>query len=182
MKGQIKKIIQASFCLSITKVLAILIFAALSIQSPATASGKKESRFRGVQIGVITYSYRSMPDQTITAILKYVTQSGLSSVELMGGPEEQYGSIPQGNDPQVIRKWRTTISMAKFKEIRKMFNDKGVKIDMLILGDKNWSDEEIDYSFNMCKTLGVRGIWMEISEEAAKRMEQHCRNHPGNQY
>jgi sugar phosphate isomerase/epimerase len=44
------------------------------------------SLINGVQIGVITYSYRSMPDQSAEATLKYVVDSGISAIELMGGP------------------------------------------------------------------------------------------------
>lgn len=40
-----------------------------------------------------------------------------------------------------------------------MFKTKGVKIDILKLGDSQWSDEEIDYAFNVCKTLGARGMY-----------------------
>jgi sugar phosphate isomerase/epimerase len=67
--------------------------------------------------------------------------------------------------------------MDKFKEMRKLFNKKGVKIDILKLGDKSWSDAEIDYAFNACKALGARGITMEISEEAGKRMAPFAEKH-----
>jgi len=174
MKNQISKTMQSS-CLSITKVFAILVFAVFSIQS--SVSAKQGPKFGGVEIGTITYSYRSMPDQSLAGILNYAVQSGLNSVELMGGTVEQYAGIPQSKDPQVIRQWRTSVSMNKFKDIRKMFNKKGVKIDILKLGDKSWSDEEIDYAFKVCETLGARGITMEISEEAAKRMEPFAEKH-----
>lgn len=52
-----------------------------------------------------------------------------------------------------------------------MFDEKGVEIHILKLGDHRWSDEEIDYAFDVAKILGAKGISMEISEEAAKRME-----------
>lgn len=177
MKKQIKKVSQFKFWSVVIKSMAIFVFVFFCIQSPATASGIKGSKFGGVQIGAITYSYRSMKGQSIPAILDYVTQSGLSSIELMGGPVEQYAGIPKGKDTEAIRQWRATVSMDKFKEIRKMFNDKGVKIDILKLGEKTWSDEEIDYVFNVCKTLGARGITMEISEDAAKRMEPFAEKH-----
>jgi sugar phosphate isomerase/epimerase len=118
-----------------------------------------------------------MPDQSLTGILNYAIQSGLNSVELMGGTVEQYAGIPQSKDLQVIKQWRTSVSMDKFKAVHKMFKSKGIKIDILKLGDKSWSDEEIDYAFNVCKTLGARGITMEISEEAAKRMEPFSEKH-----
>lgn len=159
------------------KTMALVAGAIFCIQSLATASGKKGSNFGGVQIGAITYSYRSMPDQSLNAVLNYVTESGLGSVELMGDVVERYAGIPKSQDPQVIRQWRASVSMDKFREIRKMFNKKGVKINILKLGDKNWSDEEIDYAFNVCKTLGAKGISMEISEEAGKRMAPFAEKH-----
>ena len=175
---QIKvKSAQAEFWLSAIKAIIIVALIAFIIQPSSAASPKQNSKFAGVQIGAITYSYRSMPDQTITGILNYAIQSGLSSVELMGGAVEEYAGIPQVKDPEIIKKWRSTVSMTKFKEVRKMFNDKGVKINILKLGDKNWSDGEIDYAFNAAKTLGAIGITMEISEDAAKRMEPFAEKH-----
>ena len=177
MKKQIKKIAQPNLCLSIMRALGILFLAVFIIQSPATAAAKKGSIFGGVQIGTITYSYRDMPDLSLPAILDYVVKSGLSSVELMGDAVERFAGIPQLNDAQKIQKWRTTVSMEKFKDIRKMFKDKGVKINILKLGDISWSDGEIDYAFNAAKTLGAIGLTMEISEEAAKRMEPFAEKH-----
>ena len=175
---QIKvKSAQAEFWLSAIKAIIIIALIAFIIQPSSAASAKQNSKFAGVQIGAITYSYRSMPDQTITGILNYAIQSGLSSVELMGDAVEKYAGIPQAKDPEIIKKWRSTASMTKFKEVRKMFNDKGVKINILKLGDKNWSDGEIDYAFNAAKTLGAIGITMEISEDAAKRMEPFGEKH-----
>ncbi len=177
MKKQIRERVQAGFWIKVVRVLTILVFVVFSIQSSPAASWNQGSRFGGVQIGTITYSYRSMKDQSLHAYLNYVTQSSISSVELMGDIVEQYAGIPQGNDPLVIRKWRSTVSMNKFKEIRKMFNDKGIKINILKLGDWKWSDEEIDYAFNAANTLGAKGITTEISEEAAKRMEPFAEKH-----
>jgi sugar phosphate isomerase/epimerase len=55
---------------------------------------KPNSLIEGVQIGAITYSYRAMPDQSAEAVLKYVVDSGISAIELMGGPVESYAGIP----------------------------------------------------------------------------------------
>lgn len=176
MKEQIKDSF-SPFLRIASQVIAVLIFTVFCSSFTATASGKPGSKFGGVQIGTITYSFRSMPDQSLPATLNYAVQCGLSSVELMGGCVEQFAGIPQVKDAQVIRKWRSTVSMDKFKEIRKLFKAKGVKIDILKLGDSGWSDEEIDYAFNVCKTLGAKGITMEISEEAAKRMVPFTEKH-----
>lgn len=172
MKHSLKKMM-----LFVAKTLTILALAIFCIQSSANSADKQSSKFGGVQVGVITYSYRSLPDQTVAGILGYALQSGLSSVELMGNTVEQYAGIPQVKDPLAIREWRTSVSMKKFQEIQKMFKKKGVKIDILKLGDRKWSDEEIDYAFNVCKALGARGISMEISEEAAVRMAPFAEKH-----
>ncbi len=161
----------------IAKSLFIAAIALLGIHFTADAVSQKKSKSKGVQIGAITYSFRSMPDQSIQANLDYLVQSGLNSTELMGGPVEEYAGIPKVRDPKVIKEWRTTVKMDKFKEIRKMFDKKKVKIDILKLGDPKWSDEEIDYAFNVCKVLGARGISMEISEQTAKRMAPFAKKH-----
>jgi sugar phosphate isomerase/epimerase len=60
----------------------------------AFAQAKPNSLIEGVQIGTITYSYRSMPDQGGEATLKYIVESGISAVELMGGPIESFAGAP----------------------------------------------------------------------------------------
>ena len=60
----------------------------------AFAQPKPNSLIEGVQIGVITYSYRSLPDQSAEATLKYIVDSGVSAIELMGGPVESFAGAP----------------------------------------------------------------------------------------
>ena len=55
---------------------------------------KPNSLVNGVQLGAITYSYRDMPDQSAEATLKYVLDSGISAIELMGGPVESFAGAP----------------------------------------------------------------------------------------
>jgi sugar phosphate isomerase/epimerase len=59
---------------------------AAAFGSNLTAAAKPNSKIKGVQIGAITYSYRSMPDQSAEATLRYIVDSGISAIELMGGP------------------------------------------------------------------------------------------------
>jgi sugar phosphate isomerase/epimerase len=56
---------------------------------------KPNSRINGVQIGTITYSFRDMPDQRADATLQYVLDSGISAIELMGGPAEMFAGAPK---------------------------------------------------------------------------------------
>lgn len=131
---------------------------------PQIATGaetKPDSKFHGVQIGAITYSFRSMPGSA-EDILKYCQECGLSSVELMGGPAEQYAKKVGGSD-----------RMAGFKALRKLYNDAGVNIHIVKfgnIGNGNMSDEQIEYYFEATKAAGAKGITREISEEAAERL------------
>lgn len=59
------------------------------------SSGRLNSNFAGVQIGTITYSFRSMPDQSAEAMLDYVIRSGVNAIELMGDPAEAFAGAPQ---------------------------------------------------------------------------------------
>jgi sugar phosphate isomerase/epimerase len=56
---------------------------------------KPNSNFDGVQVGTITYSYRSMPGANdAEALLKYIVDSGVSAIELMGPAAEIYAGSP----------------------------------------------------------------------------------------
>ncbi|MHB8900426.1 MAG: sugar phosphate isomerase/epimerase family protein [Thermoguttaceae bacterium] len=135
---------------------------------------KPSSKFGGVQIGVITYSYRSMPG-TAEDLLKYILECGISSVELMGDPAEQYAGAPAATkkDKKALVDWRLSASMDRFEALRKMYNEAGVAIHIVKfgnIGDAGMSDGEIDYYFKVAKALGARGITRELSEEAAVRL------------
>lgn len=152
---------------------AILLAGSLTLYG----QGKPDSKFNGVQIGTITYSYRSMPDQSLEATLGYIVKSGISSVELMGGPVENFAGIPDSKDEAVLKQWRINASMDKFRQVKKLFKKSGVKIHILKLGNPKWSDEEINYAFKAAKAVGAKGISMEISEETAKRMSPFADKH-----
>ena len=200
----------------------------------AFAQAKPNSLIEGVQIGTITYSYRAMPDQSAEAVLKYVVDSGISAIELMGGPAESYAGVPstgrgggpggggagrgrrgegaaadapppqfnsswngqpcnaapRGDAPQQgrgggggrgrggdttpeqraaqeeqaakVKAWRTSVSMDKFKALRKMYNDAGVTIYAWKQLNPNMSDEEYEYIFNVAEALGCTHTTLEL--------------------
>jgi sugar phosphate isomerase/epimerase len=59
------------------------------------AYGRPNSKFNGVQVGTITYSFRSMPSSA-EQLLKYCVISGISAIEMMGAPADQYLSGATG--------------------------------------------------------------------------------------
>src|SRR5262249_34903045 len=74
------------------------------LENPLFASfvqAKPNSLIKGVQIGIITYSYGGMPDQSAEATLKYIVDSGLSGTEPMGGPVNDWAR-KKGNPPASV--------------------------------------------------------------------------------
>jgi sugar phosphate isomerase/epimerase len=152
---------------------AAALTASAMVPSFASAAGPN-SKFNGVQIGVITYSYRSLPG-TAEDLLNYITQCGISSIELMGGTPEQFAGAPAGNrsNKKALLDWRLSAPMDRFRDLRKMFNDAGVNIHIVKFGDignAGMPDEQIEYYFQVAKALGAKGITREISEPAAERL------------
>ena len=231
----------------------------------AFAQAKPNSLINGVQIGTITYSYRNMPDQGAEAVLKYILDSGISAVELMGNSAESFagaptsdrgggagrgpggrggadaagGATPEGRgrrgrgpiDPAnlpagaklgswngescvipapgggravdagaaaggrggrgraeqtpeqqaaqqeaqaKLKAWRTSVSMDKFKQLRKMYNDAGVTIYAWKQLSPNMSDEEFEYVFNVAEALGCTHTTLELpaGENAAAQLKR----------
>jgi len=225
-------------------------------------AARPNSLINGVQIGTITYSYRSMPDQSAEATLKYIVASGISAVELMGGPVMAYararspftpstepgraggggggragggggggragGGGRSGPDPATLtaswngvpcapsregqtqadagggraaaaagaatapapapvpapapagggggrgtqtpeqqalaneeRKWRMGLSMDIFKDLRKMYNDAGVRI-YAVKDVRQGSDEDLEFTFAVAEALGADHITLEL--------------------
>ncbi len=172
---------------------------AFSPRTFAALKGKPNSKFGGVQIGAITYSWRSMPSSA-EDILKYCVEAGISSIELMGNVAEEYAGIPAGaprlprgtempdaekaefqkkvdaaNKAQ--RDWRLSVSMDKYKALRKMYDKAGVGIHIVKFAPAGWSDEEIDYAFKAAKVLGAKGITNEIGEDACQRLGKFAEKH-----
>jgi len=235
---------------------------ALFLDTPLVAGQKKpNSKVGGVQLGVITYSYRSMPDQSAEATLRYIIDSGLSATELMDGPVENFLGRPQaaaarggggagggrgggrGGDapaaaapaPQTpyeqlmagtmpscapnpepapaaaaaggrgrgdarggptpeaqaaadeLRKWRTSVSMDKVKQLRRMYNDAGVTIYAYkadgLQKNLQTTDEELEYLFSVTAALGATHTTMELPAPGAdgtamlKRMAAFAARH-----
>src|SRR5882724_5434884 len=83
----------------IGKLALMAVPAASLVERPFAAlaqARRPNSVIGGVSIGTITYSYRSLPDQSAEATLRYVVESGISQIELMNGPAESFAGAPPG--------------------------------------------------------------------------------------
>ena len=151
------------------------------------AQGKPNSVVNGVTLGTITYSYRSMPDQSAEAMLRYTLASGISGIEFMGAAVEAFAGAPQtarggggrrGGQPLTpdqqaaqreaaakLTAWRTSVSMDRFKTLRRMFNDAGVTIYAWKQLDPGMTDAEFEYVFNVAEALGCTHTTLELVDD-----------------
>lgn len=173
---------------------------ALATLPIAPLTAKPNSKFGGVQIGAITYCFRSLPSSA-PELLKYCTELGISAVELMGDAAEGYAGAPASRPmafgggrrnltpeqqaaiqkaAEEKKKWRLSVSMDKYKELRKMYNDAGVTIEIVKLGlSAGMSDEEFDYTFQVAKALGSHSVTMELptDEKLTQRIGDFATKH-----
>ncbi|MGW8317387.1 MAG: sugar phosphate isomerase/epimerase family protein [Bacteroidales bacterium] len=155
------------------------------------ASGLPDSNYGGVQIGTITYSFRDM-EGGVEAVIQACADAGINSVELMGTGVEEYLGAPEnpvrrrfmrpppgGQRPELteeqqaalaqyqeeLQAWRHSDGiMDKYRELRQQFNEAGIEIHIYKWTAGN-SPEELDYSFEVARTLGAVGITAEMNEE-----------------
>ncbi|GAB3165964.1 sugar phosphate isomerase/epimerase family protein [Telluribacter humicola] len=155
--------------------------------------GKPNSLFNGVQVGAITYSWRSMPGSAEN-ILQYCIDCNVSAIELMGPAAEEFAGAPAApprpggprqplTDEQKAQMaeyqkkmadWRSKVSMDKFTQLRKMYNKAGVSIYGFkpnALGVNN-TDAEVDYAMRAAKALGANQVTIELptSGDQTKRL------------
>ncbi|MCA5003721.1 sugar phosphate isomerase/epimerase family protein [Sphingobacterium bovistauri] len=156
-------------------MIRLLIFSILALLQYATVLGqskeKLNSKFGGVQIGVITYSYRSMP-QDLESLIQQIKMSGINAIELMGDPVELYLGRPK--DAEEIKKWRESISMNEFKKVRKKLKKEGIEIYAYKpnLLNKNNTDKEVEFAMKSAKALGAKSVTTELRINDADHSER----------
>jgi sugar phosphate isomerase/epimerase len=98
-----------------------------------------------------------------------------------GGGGGRGGQTPeQMAAAEALMKWRTTVPMSRFTEIRRKFSDAGVHIYAYRLTLTNdMSDAEYDYTFNAARALGATQVTMEHPHDVplAKRIGDAAAKH-----
>lgn len=152
---------------------------------------KPDSKFAGVQIGVISYSFRSLPCNA-EQLLQYCLDCNISAIELMGNTGEAFAGAPHastepmkfppgprpqrtpGQEAEQKKKdletatWREKVSMDAFTKLRKMYHDAGVSIYAWkpnALGERN-TDAEIEYALRSARALGASHVTVELPSNA----------------
>ena len=163
------------------------------------AAAKPDSKWAGVQVGMnVPYNFGATPVLTADEILQKCIDLNTSAVELRSQPVEAFLGVPANlvaargrgipaPDPETqkanaeeLRKWRVAAPMDKVRAFRKMYEDAGVLIEIVKFDNiYNYADDELDYAFNLAKTLGARAISCEIDipPNGTKRVGQFADKH-----
>lgn len=132
-----------------------------------------DSRISGVQIGVQSYSFR---DRSLDAAIQAMVEDGIGECELFSPhiepptPRPQRAEGAPAPDPaaraaartaarEELRKWRLNVPLDDIKAVRKKFEDAGIKLFAINVSFReDFTDPEIDRSFQMAQTLRVKVI------------------------
>ena len=162
---------------------------ALAALPMAKAVGAIDSKFNGVQIGAITYSFRGMNDPD--EIVKAMADIGLGEAELMSNHAEAAAGAPPQTPgggrgrgqmtpeqqaamrarQEELKKWRASTTPDTFKAVRKKFNTAGIEVALLCYNmQDSMTDDDIEFGFRMAKALGVKGITTSTTVSMSKRI------------
>ncbi|MGJ5813443.1 sugar phosphate isomerase/epimerase family protein [Paludibaculum fermentans] len=114
-----------------------------------------------------------------------------------GGRSAAPGGVPSGAPPpggrppltpeqqaerkaatEGLRKWRLSQSMSGFRDFRRKYEDAGVLIQIVKFdGVDGFTDDELDYSFQLARELGANAISCEIPVSTTKRVGAFAEKH-----
>lgn len=125
-----------------------------------------DSKISGVQIGAQSYSFRDRP---LNEMISAMVEVGLGECELWQGHVEPRSKSPDARDQ--LRKWRTTVSLDVFKEVRRKFDGAGIQLSAYNYSFRDdFTDEEIERGFEMAQALGVMALTASSTVSVTKRV------------
>jgi sugar phosphate isomerase/epimerase len=166
---------------------------------PASAAFAKaiDSKVKGVQFGVQSYSFR---DLNLGDAIQGMVADGLGDCELFS-PHIEAGGIQamqevmkafegkeRPSSEQIkeafasygkkVKAWRLSVPLDYFVDIKKKFDDAGIHLYAYNLSfNDQFSDEEIDRGFLMAKALGVKIITVSTTLPVAQRVAPFADKH-----
>ena len=151
-------------------------------QAWAQRAARPNSKVAGVQIGLnVPYNFGGR-DMETNELLDRIVKLNVNAVEMRSQPVESFLGSPAANgqkaDTEVMRQWRAKVSMDRAGAFRKKFEDAGVLIEIVKYdGIYDMADAEVDYCFNLARTLGARALSCEIDVKHTQRIGQFADKH-----
>ena len=169
------------------KGMAALPLAATALAQSKVAAGA--SKFDGVQIGVQTYSYRTLRDFSkpldlagqkalVDRITQAIVRDNINScefwiafIEPVGGTYSRTGTTPEMmRAREDLKKWRLSHPMEIFEYARKTMTSAGIEIHSCMFNLTDYiSDGEIDSAFEAAKALGTKIVSANCTVRSIRR-------------
>jgi len=115
---------------------------------------KPNSKINGVQLGLITYSFREMKDQSAEAILKNILECNINAIELMGNIVDDFAGAP-----------KNPVNQRRYYELKRLNSESNLNQDQK--NELNEMDKEIK-SFSKIKSKWYENSSMKGVEKLRK--------------
>jgi sugar phosphate isomerase/epimerase len=148
----------------------------------------------GMPFGVETFSFHDLPPAgdagLIPTLIDDMKFAGLAECEIMSGHVEPMGSYATGwwvatrrapgyaKMREEARRWRLTVPMDYYRNIRKQFEDAGLRMYYYNVNfNETFTDEERDRTFEAARALGVDGFSSSTVLSEARRLVPFVERH-----
>jgi sugar phosphate isomerase/epimerase len=129
------------------------------------------SKVNGVMIGAQSYSFRDMP---VEDAVKGYKEIGLGYAELWQGHLEPKGV----KEPERLAWMVSPDSLARAREVKKLFADAGVEIFAFNCSfKKSWNEQQIEAGIKLARELGTKIITASSQVSAAPRIQPLAKKH-----
>jgi sugar phosphate isomerase/epimerase len=143
---------------------------ASAMTSPLRPFQSASAQYKGVTIGVQSYSFRGLDLQPA---INAMTKIGLRSCELWQAHVE-----PRGVSREELRRWRETVSLDHFRRIGETFRKAGIALSGYNISfQDHFSDAEIERGFEMTKALGAPCITASSNTKTVPRVAAVANRH-----
>jgi len=134
------------------------------------------AKVNGVTLGVMTYSYRALPQtpgvDRVDGQIEALKANGSRDIELFEAELQPPGKIED------LDKWRRASQMDHFTEARKKLDAAGVTTHAYTVNYRSTlTDEDLDRTFEQAKALGTNVIAASTQVTMAKRLAPFAEKH-----
>ena len=139
--------------------------------------GPIDSRFRGVLLGVQSYSFR---DLNLDDARQAMREIGIGSCELWAGHLEprELRDDTDARAREELRRWRLRAPLSLFYGVRERFDRAGITINAYNYTMRDdFTDEEIEVGFRQARALGTRILTSSSNVSTAQRIDRVARRY-----
>src|SRR5580692_10839079 len=139
-------------------------------------SAARAAKFNGVTLGVMTYSYRALPQtpgvDRVDGAIEALKANGSRDIELYEAELQPPGKA-EGLD-----KWRQSTHLDHFTTARKKLEAAGITTHAYTVNYRDTlTDDDLDHTFEQAKALGTNVIAASTQVTMAKRLAPFAEKH-----